>query len=211
MSVIAAAATVGSALIGSNASKNATKAQTAAADKSAELQRYMFDQQRADMQPFLDQGKQSLAELAQANQNPFSFDYNAMMADPGYAFRQAEANKAYERSAAARGGLFSGGTLRSLSRLNQDMASQEYGNAYNRAYGAHNDRLNRLASMSGVGQTAASSLGAAGQGYANNMSNIYGQTANAQAANYGAQANMWGKVMNDGAQMYSLYKMGAYQ
>ena len=52
--------------------------------------------------------------------------------DPGAAFRQSEARKALEGSAAAKGGLLSGSTLGALQRQSQDLASQEYGNAYNR-------------------------------------------------------------------------------
>ena len=210
MGILGAVATVGGALIGANSSKKATKAQTAAADKSAELERYMYEQTRQDQLPWMQTGQQALSHLSKANNIPFSFDYNAMTADPGYQFRQTEANKALERSAAARGGLFSGATGRSLSRLNQDMASQEYGAAYNRAYTSRNDQLNRLASMAGIGQNTASNLSQAGQNYSGNMSNIYGQAANAQAAGYGAQAQNWGNMVNNGMQAYSLYKMGAY-
>lgn len=210
MGILGAVATVGGALIGANSSKKATKAQTAAADKSAELERYMYEQTRQDMLPWMQAGQQALSQLGQANNTPFNFNYNAMTADPGYQFRQTEANKALERSAAARGGLFSGGTGRSLSRLNQDMASQEYGAAYNRAYTSRNDQMNRLASMAGIGQNTASNLSQAGQNYSGNMSNIYGQAANAQAAGYGAQAQNWGNTVNNGMQAYSLYKMGAY-
>ena len=52
--------------------------------------------------------------------------------DPGAAFRQTEARKALEASAASRGGLMSGSTLGALQRQGQDLASQEYGNAFNR-------------------------------------------------------------------------------
>lgn len=210
MGILGAVATVGGALIGANSSKKATQAQTAAADKSAELERYMYEQTRQDQLPWMQAGQQALSQLGQANNTPFNFNYNAMTADPGYQFRQTEANKALERSAAARGGLFSGATGRSLSRLNQDMASQEYGSAYNRAYTTHNDQLNRLASMAGIGQNTASNLSQAGQNYSGSMSNIYGQAANAQAAGYGAQAQNWGNMVNNGMQAYSLYKMGAY-
>lgn len=211
MGILGAVATVGGALIGANASKKAAQAQTTAADKSAALERYMFEQQRADQLPWLQTGQAALNHLAQANNVPLNFTYNSMTADPGYKFRQDQANKAIERSAAARGGLFSGGTMRSLSQLNQEMASQEYGNAYNRASTARNDHLNRLASMAGLGQTTAANLGNAGQQYATSVGNIYGQAANAQAASYGAQANSWNSAINNGLQAYSLYKMGAYQ
>src|SRR5574343_22292 len=52
--------------------------------------------------------------------------------DPGYAFRMSEGLKALDRTAAARGGLISGSALKAASRYGQDMASQEYQNAFNR-------------------------------------------------------------------------------
>jgi hypothetical protein len=52
--------------------------------------------------------------------------------DPGYQFRLKEGMQGLERSAAARGGLLSGGTLKGIQRYGQDMASQEYQNAFNR-------------------------------------------------------------------------------
>lgn len=211
MGVLGAVATVGGALIGSRSTKKASQAQIDAANKSAELEKYIFDQQRADQMPWLQAGQTALSDLALANHTPFRFTYNELTADPGYQFRVDQANKALERSASARGGLFSGATGRSLAQLNQDMASQEYNNAYNRAYTARNDYLNRLASMAGLGQTTASNLGQAGQSYAGNVSNIYGQMANAQSALYGAQASNWNNALQGGAQLYSLYKMGAYK
>lgn len=53
-------------------------------------------------------------------------------ADPGYAWRIAEGNKALDRSASSRGSLFSGGQLKALTDWNQGAASQEYGNWWNR-------------------------------------------------------------------------------
>jgi len=52
--------------------------------------------------------------------------------DPGYAFRLSEGMKALDRTAASRGGLLSGATLKGAQRYGSDLASQEYGNAYNR-------------------------------------------------------------------------------
>ena len=53
--------------------------------------------------------------------------------DPGVQFRMDEGRKALEASAAARGGLLSGPTLAALQRQGQELSSQEYGNAWNRA------------------------------------------------------------------------------
>ena len=52
--------------------------------------------------------------------------------DPGYEFRMAEGEKGINRALAARGGFDSGSALKALNRFNQDFASNEFGNAYNR-------------------------------------------------------------------------------
>jgi len=53
--------------------------------------------------------------------------------DPGYQFRLAEGQKAIEGSAAARGQALSGATQKALAQYSGNMASDEYGQAYNRA------------------------------------------------------------------------------
>tara|TARA_R110000868_G_scaffold296905_1_gene557279 strand:- start:1709 stop:2716 length:1008 start_codon:yes stop_codon:yes gene_type:complete len=61
-----------------------------------------------------------------------NFGAGDFQADPGYAFRLSEGMKALDRTAASRGGLLSGATLKGAQRYGSDLASQEYGNAYNR-------------------------------------------------------------------------------
>ena len=63
--------------------------------------------------------------------------------DPGAAFRQSEARKALEASAAARGGLLSGATGGALQRQSQDLASQEYGNAWQRMMARDTEQYGR--------------------------------------------------------------------
>jgi hypothetical protein len=63
--------------------------------------------------------------------------------DPGAAFRQTEARKALEGSAAARGDLLSGGTLQALQARSQDLASQEYGNAWQRMMARDTEQYGR--------------------------------------------------------------------
>lgn len=53
--------------------------------------------------------------------------------DPGYQFRLQQGQQAVERSAAAKGTLLTGGTLKDLTDYQQGAASQEYGNVYQRA------------------------------------------------------------------------------
>lgn len=69
-----------------------------------------------------------------------------VMADPSYGFRMGEGQRALENSAAARGVLNSGGTLRDLINYGQQFASQEYGNVFDRNYQAWNQgNQNKLA------------------------------------------------------------------
>lgn len=103
--------------------------------------------------------------------------------DPGYQFRLKQGQDALERSAAARGGLLTGGTGKALSDYNQNAASAEYGNVYGRAASEYerrynifkqnqNDLFNRLSVLSGGGQTTAGQLNSAGLSSASNAGNI---------------------------------------
>lgn len=65
------------------------------------------------------------------------------MREPGYEFRLKAGNDALQKSAAARGVLRSGGTLKDLVQYGQNFATQEYANVFNRAlqgYGANYQR-----------------------------------------------------------------------
>jgi hypothetical protein len=56
-----------------------------------------------------------------------------LLNDPGYLSRLNAGNLALDRSAAARGSILSGGTLKARERYAQDYGSNEYGNMYGRA------------------------------------------------------------------------------
>ena len=117
------------------------------------------------------------------------FGMQDYQADPGYAFRLAEGQKAIDRSAAARGGLQSGSALKAAARFGQDLGSQEYQNAFNRYQVNRANQLNPLQSLMGAGQSAANTLtSAAGQQGQNQASNIY-NAGNARASGYIGSAN----------------------
>jgi hypothetical protein len=97
-------------------------------------------------------------------------DYQA---DPGYAFRLGEGQKALERSAAARGGLISGGALKAATRYGQDMGSQEYQNAFNRYQTSRTNQLQPLGNLMSMGQSAASNQGTAAGNYGTNAGQAY--------------------------------------
>jgi len=127
--------------------------------------------------------------------------------DPGYAFRMSEGLKALDRQAAARGGLISGGALKASQRYGQDMASQEYTNAFNRYQTNRANQLNPLQSLMGGAQTAANTLGAAGQNYANQAGEAYMGAGNARASGYIGQGNALAGAMNQGINAYNYNQM----
>jgi hypothetical protein len=123
--------------------------------------------------------------------------------DPGYQFRLSEGMKGLERSAAARGGLLSGGTLKGIQRYGQDMASTEYQNAFNRYQAERTGTLNPYQSLAGVGQSTANTLGTMGMNYANQVGELYQGGANARASGYMGQANaISGAIGNISNQYY---------
>lgn len=184
----------------SGAAQDAAATAAAATDRAADIQRQMFERQVQLSEPWRKAGEQALNKLAPLASEYTPFGMNQFQADPGYGFRMSEGMKALERSAAARGGLLSGTTMKGAQRFGQDLASQEYTNAFNRYQTERNARLAPLQSLAGVGQTAANTLGGAGQTYGANMSNLYtaqGETsANALLAAQRARSSSYGQVGN---------------
>jgi hypothetical protein len=199
MSFIAAAvggaATLAGSAISAGAAGKAADQQAAAAHEANLLQKEMYDQTRADNQPWRQAGEAALGGLSSSD---FSRDFTQadFQQDPGYAFRMQEGQKALERSAAARGGLQSGGTMKALAQYGQNFASNEYNNAYNRFNADRDRRFGRLSSIAGVGQTANASNSAAGQNYANNVGSNTMGAANAAGAAGIASANAWGNTLS---------------
>jgi hypothetical protein len=199
MAIGTATAILGAGLLGAAASKSAAKTQAGAAAQAAELQRTQFEQTREDQAPYRQAGYNALAEMQRTAGNvPGAFKFGAgdYQADPGYAFRLSEGQKALDRQAAARGGLISGGALKAAQRYGQEMGSQEFGNAYNRALTGYNTGVasenqlyNRQAGLAGIGQTATNLVGQAGQNYATNAGNALGAAGQAAASGYMGMAN----------------------
>jgi hypothetical protein len=175
-------------LIGANAADKSAQMQAAASNRAADLQYKQYQDTVARQKPFYDVGVNALPELVQASKyTPFGMAQ--FQADPGYAFRLSEGQKALDRTAAARGGLLSGSALKAATRYGQDMASQEYTNAFNRYQAERQARLGPLQSLTGMGQTTAQQIGNAGQTMATNVGNDITNSAAARASGYVGTAN----------------------
>lgn len=214
MSFVAAAVT--GSVLGAGASMYAGKegadAQASAANASNQAQLDMYYQSRADQMPWLKAGKGGLNALmalqgftqdgnGQWSQSPngSSLAQMQMQMDPGYKFRLAQGMDSVQNSAAARGGLLSGNTLKALTEYSQNTASNEYMNAFN-----------RLAGISGTGQAQANSLGTFGANTATNVGNNMLNAGQARASGYAGQANALNGLVNNGIGLYAGYKNGLF-
>lgn len=197
-------ATTQAAQTSANATKIASDATAAAQKYSTDIQKQMYDQTRADQTPWRNAGVNALADLTAGTskggyliapyQDQKKFTLADFEADPGYGFRMSEGVNALDKSAAARGSLFSGAQGKALTRYGQDVGSNEYANAYNRYQSEYQNNFNRyqtnqgnqynrLASMAGLGQTANTALQSAGNTYAGAAGN-YAMTGAQNTGNY---------------------------
>lgn len=196
---IGAAGAIGSSIIGANASKSASKSQKKAAKKAAQIQQKMLTQQLEVAKPYVEAGKNALVEYQKLA--PYqSFGMPQFEADPGYQFRMAEGVKALERSAAARGLLQSGTTLKGITQYGQNVASDEYQNAFQRYLAQREASMEPYRFLTGVGQAAAagqaSNIGAAGS----NLAELAATRGNINAQQAIGSANAYGGALNTLAQ-----------
>lgn len=195
MPAIAALGTVAGSIFKGNAVSDAANKQSEAAAQSNALQKSMYDQSRSDNEPYRAAGAGALSQMGDPSFQQ-SFQASDFQKDPGYDFRMQQGQQALERSAAARGGLNSGGAMRALSRFGQDYASNEYGKAYDRFNTDKNLRFGRLSSLAGMGQGANAQNQAGGQNYANQWGSNTMGAANAQGAAGIANANNTADTIN---------------
>lgn len=176
-------------VLGKSSAKKAANAQVKLGEQALALQKQMYDQSRADLAPWREAGgtaiKGGLAMLMPG------YDYTT---SPGYQFRMDEGNRAIENSAAAKGMLMSGGTLKDIDRFSQGLAADDY-----------NDQFNRMMAVASGGQQAATSGANAAQGYANSASGIMQGIGQAKASGYAGQNQaMQGSLSN----LFSIFGMG---
>lgn len=125
---------------------------------------YEKDGSRRDLSKFMVGGAQA------GGSSP---NYSDFEKSPGYLFRLQQGQKAIERSAAARGGLYSGATMKALDTYSQGVASDEFGNY-----------VNRLSALAGIGQSATGSTAAAGAQAAGGMASAAQNAGAARASSY---------------------------
>jgi hypothetical protein len=123
------------------------------------------------------------------------FSAEDFQTDPGYAFRMSEGLKGLDRQAAARGGLISGAALKAAQRYGQDVASNEYQNAYNRYNQNRSTRYNMLTGQQAVGQNATNAQTQAAGSYGQQAGQTLMDMGNARASGYMGAANAYSNAL----------------
>lgn len=145
-----------------------------------------FESAGANFKPYLDAGSSATYTLGQLTGKAGSApDYSSFYNSPDYGFAQQQGELGIERGANARGMNLSGGTLRDLSSFNSGLATQQYGNYYNRLMGLSQMGLNAAGGAAGV----AGGIGNLATGQANSNNAAAGNIGNTTQAVGQAQAS----------------------
>lgn len=195
-----AAAAVGGALISSDSTRSASNKVADGNAAALDETKREFDITQENQKPYLEAGKTALGKLATENDTPL--DQTQVQLDPGYQFGLQQGQQAIDRRTAAAGGRISGAALKAAAQYGTDYATSGYSAAYSRANQARTDRLNRLAALAGIGQTATQNVGAAGASSANTRSALMVAAGENAGAATMAQANIWGNAGNQLAALY---------
>jgi hypothetical protein len=188
--VAVAGATVVGSVMSSNAAGDAADSQAQSSANSIAEQRRQYDLTRGDYAPYRDAGTKALGQLQdEMGRTTTAAD---AMSDPGYQFGLQQGQLGLDRKAAASGGRVSGAALKSAAEYATNYATT----GYNAAYQRRQDRLNRLAALANVGQTATGGSASAGTAAANNISGLMTAQGNASGAAQLAQGNIWGNTAN---------------
>lgn len=188
------------------ANRETIEAQTQLAREQMAQQRELYERGIGLQEPFRQAGLSAQNRLltylglpggkAGADFGLYNRDFTMkdFRADPGYAFRMSEGMKALERSAAARGGLLSGATLKGIERFGQGLASEEYANAFNRYQTERAARINPLQAMLGQGQTATGAMSNMTSAQAQALGQTMGGLSNAMGAAGAQRASTYGQL-----------------
>lgn len=172
-----------------DAAADAAALQYQATMAGIEESRRSEEQQRADLAPFRNLGTPDLlSQYSQIAMQPTDYSYNPA----GDTLLQDAANVASRNVMnvqAAQGKAGSGGTQLAINQALAPIYMQRENQIFNQRFNTQNQRFNQFSSLVGTAQNAAAGQGAATQAATGNISDLYGQGANALAAGQIAGAN----------------------
>ncbi len=195
------------------ASRYATDQQVAQQNKALEFQQQQYSTNQANESPFVSAGQTSVGSLMNGFSNG-TFGPGSIPAfqaptleeaqqTPGYQFTQQQGEKGIERGAAAAGGAFTGGTLKSLAGYDSVLANSTYQQVFNNALSGYQTKLasqnqsfNQLSAVAGLGQNAAAQVGNSGAQAASTIGSTLTNLGATQAAGTLGGAAAFGQGVN---------------
>lgn len=187
---VGAVGAVAGAAISSDSTRHASNQQKDATTAALDENGRQFDLTRSDYAPYRETGVRALGALESDINTPTTAA--DVLSDPGYQFGLSQGQQAIDRKQAAQGGRVSGGALKRASEYATSYATTGYGAAYQR----RQDRLNRLAALAGIGQTATTGSALSGDRTAALNSGLITSQGDANAAASLARGNIWQNTGN---------------
>lgn len=214
--VVGVGSAIASSNAASKAAGKAADATTTANQKNIDFNTWLYGEQKTNNLPWYEAGTGALQQIQQGiadgtfNPGTYSAPQTAnltnlntlaiadpgafsgqvdLTADPGYQFRLQQGINALDKSAASKGTLQSGAQAKAVTGYASDMASQEYQNAYNRAYQQYGSTVDQY----GRQVLAATADNASSN---NNANTIFGQQSQNSLNEYNSQVNNAGNQFN---------------
>src|SRR5665213_2192780 len=138
MIAVATLGSLGAGIIGAGASiygsSQAANAQEQAAQTASNTQMSMFNQDQADLAPYMQGGQTGLNMLTNQIGNlttPINMNESTLQQTPGYQFNLTQGLKATQNSAAARGLGVSGAAMKGAASYASGLANSTYGTYVN--------------------------------------------------------------------------------
>lgn len=173
---LGAIGSIGGALIGSSASKNAAAQQTALGQQALGQQQSMFNTAQNALNPYITSG-QSVLPTLQALLTPGT-SASTLSQMPGFQFQSQYGTKAATNALSARTGASAGPLATAISQYNNGLAGTTWGNT-----------VNALQGFANTGAGAAGSLAGNAIASGNSQANTLTGIGNAQAAGTLGSAN----------------------
>jgi len=196
--VALATATVYSADQASNAAGRAGNVQAGAANTAAAESARQFDITQQNLQPFQEAGVGALGQqqalLGLSGQEAQQQAMEGLQESPAQQFIRNRQQRALVRNASAIGGLGGGNIRGALQQQAAGFASQDI-----------NNQFNRLATLTGGGQTAATNIGRFGASAVGQQGQLGMQAAQAQASGILGQQQAQGQLIGNLAQIGGSY------
>lgn len=194
---------------------SASQAAMAQLQQGIDFNKQVYSDAQANYNPYMQAGTAGLSEMlmrmglggdsSNANFGSLlkSFDSSQMDDESGYKFRQQQGENALNRKLAASGKYLNPEAAKSLATFNQDLASQEYQNAYNRNMSNKQNIASLLGGLTSGGLSAVGGLSGVGTNVGGTLAGLYGSMANASAAS--KQNNTLSNLMNLGLGAAGIY------